>query len=69
MLHRSMTHELNLEHLSDHALLAETTRAAAGERRATGQLVALLSEVDANTLSRRGLLLSFHLLHTGPAPV
>ena len=50
MLHRNMTHELNLEHLSDRALLAETTRAAAVERRATGHLVALLSEVDARTL-------------------
>jgi hypothetical protein len=50
VLHRSMTHDLNLQHLSDRALLAETTRAAAGERRATGHLVALLSEVDARTL-------------------
>jgi hypothetical protein len=50
MLHRSMTHQLQLEDLSDHALLAATTRAAADERRATVQLVALLSEVDARKL-------------------
>jgi hypothetical protein len=50
MLHRSVTHDLNLQHLSDHALLAATMRAAGDQRRATGQLVALLCEVDARKL-------------------
>lgn len=45
-----MTHESDLHGLSDDALLAATTQAAADERRATGQLVALLSEVDARKL-------------------
>lgn len=36
----------DLESLSDQALLAETSRAAAGERLATARLVALLAEVD-----------------------
>jgi hypothetical protein len=50
MLHRSVTHDLNLQHLSDHALLAATMRAAGDQRRATAQLVALLCEVDARKL-------------------
>lgn len=45
-----MTHDLNLQHLSDPALLAAITRAAADERHATAHLVALLSEVDARKL-------------------
>jgi hypothetical protein len=45
-----MARELNLQHLSDHALLTQTAGAAADERQATGHLVALLSEVDARKL-------------------
>ena len=45
-----MTHDLTLQHLSDPALLAAITRAAADERHATAHLVALLSEVDARKL-------------------
>jgi len=43
----------HLEHLSDDALVAETTRVAAAERRSTSELLALLIEVE-----RRGLHLA-----------
>ncbi len=45
-----MTTTSSIGSLSDHALLAETVGAASNERRATAQLVALLSEVDARRL-------------------
>ena len=45
-----MTSHTHATQLSDDALLEEVTRAAAGERRATARLIALLGELDARRL-------------------
>ena len=45
-----MTTHTHAAQLSDDALLDEVTRAAAGERRATARLIALLGELDARRL-------------------
>ena len=54
--------------LSDHAVLAEVTIAAAQERQATARLIGLLAQLDARRLYLgEGVLVVVHVLHPGPA--